>query len=80
MPNTSTVICPECEQPVPTGEPASNHAKLHWLSNPNVGINDLKGEARRRYDFLVKAKAGESYEYGAGDKRAARASSGGDKS
>lgn len=71
----ATVICPECEQPFTPGEHAANHAKHHWLSNPNLGLSDLRGEARRRYEFLTKAKAGDSYEYPETDKRARRAAS-----
>ena len=48
-----TIECPECKAEVKPGKDASIHARNHWLNNPNVGINDLKGEALRRYRVLV---------------------------
>lgn len=59
---TGAIIDPETGREVQAGPAAQALARARWLSNPNLRVEDLKGEARKRYDFLMNAQPGDVYD------------------
>lgn len=62
MPDEQLLTCPETGAKIRAGKEAVSHARRIWLTNPNVGEADIKGEAKRRYEWLTTAKPGDKYE------------------